>query len=104
MPELAILAVAGLGAFLLRGTFLVFLPGLRLPAATDAALRHAPVAALAALLATAMAGAPGGDGLTDRLLRGAALLVAAAVAWRTGRLLPTMAAGLTVLLVASAVV
>jgi len=104
VSDLAVLALAGAGTFALRGAFLVFLPGLRLPAATELALRNAPVAGLAALLASTMAGAPGGDGLTDRLIRAGALAVAAAVAWRTGRLLPTMAVGLAVLLAAGALV
>ena len=83
----------GLTGVVTRCSFLVFGERLRLPGAVEQALRHAPAAALAGILAPALVLVDGhaqlGPG-NHRLLAG---LVAALVMWRTHSMLWTMAAG-----------
>jgi branched-subunit amino acid transport protein len=90
------LAIVGIGltGVVTRCSFLVLGERLRLPPAAEQALKHAPAAALAAIIAPALllsdghlAFAPG----NHRLLAAA---VAGVVMWRSRSMLWTMAAGL----------
>ncbi len=94
MTELVILAVAGVGTWAMRASFIATAGGWQVPAAAQRALGHSRHAVLAALVATALASrsAPGEFGVPPIELLAAA--VAALVAWRTGGMLRTVAAGL----------
>lgn len=89
-PAIAVLAV---GTYALRASFLLGAGLLSdLPPAVREALDLVPVAVLAGLVASALVVADGGLAVGNaRVLAGA---VAAAVAWRTGSLLLTVAVGM----------
>jgi len=85
-----------LATYLVRASFLVFGHRLRFPQGLRDALRHVPVAVLTAIIVPA-ALAPGGH--PDLSLRNPWLvgtLVAAAVAWLSGRLLLALAVSFAV--------
>jgi branched-subunit amino acid transport protein len=90
------LAIVGIGltAVVTRCSFLLLGDRLRLPPLAERALKHAPAAALAAILAPALLLT---DGRVDLALgnhRLLAAMVAGLVMWRSHSILWTMAAGL----------
>jgi branched-subunit amino acid transport protein len=86
----------GLTGFVTRASFLLLATRLTLPPRLEAALRHAPAAALAAIIAPTLFFDPSVEGFTLVNPRIAAALVAIAVAWRTRGMLGSMAAGAAV--------
>ena len=103
MDQLLILAVAGVGVWALRASAIVFAGGRTPSETTMRTLAYARHAVLAALVASAVAGGQGMGGLVAPTPQLAAAIVAGAVAWRTGGLLRTLAAGVAVVAVLSAV-
>ncbi len=90
------LAIVGIGltGVVTRCSFLVLGERLRLPPAAERALKHAPAAALGAILAPALA-LPGGHlDLGPGNHRLLAAVVAGIVMWRSRSILWCMAAGL----------
>jgi branched-subunit amino acid transport protein len=94
---IALVGAGALGTFLLRASFLTFVPAERLPDWVRRGLRYVPPAVLAALAAPAFlpATSPAGGGAD--LVRPAAALVAALVAWRAGNIFLTLGAGMATL-------
>jgi len=92
------LATVGIGltGVLARSSFLLFGAKLSLPPAVEGALRHAPAAALAAIIAPTLFVDPSVAGFTVWNPRVAAAVVAIAMAWRTRGMLGSMAAGAAV--------
>jgi branched-subunit amino acid transport protein len=92
-----VLLASSVVTWLLRVGFIVIFPARRLPTGFRRILDHAAVAALAALLATALT-RDGGPGwlLTPSPVHVAAV-VAGLVAWRTGRMGLTVVVAVTVL-------
>jgi branched-subunit amino acid transport protein len=92
------LAVVGIGltGVVTRCSFLVFGERLALPRSVERALRHAPAAALAAIIAPSMLLADGHLDLSPVNPRLGAGIVAALVMWRTRGMLLSMAAGVAV--------
>jgi branched-subunit amino acid transport protein len=90
------LAIAGIGltGVVTRCSFLVFGDRLRLPPVAEQALKHAPAAALAAIIAPALLLTDGHLALASGNYRLFAALVAGVVMWRSHSMLWTMAAGL----------
>jgi branched-subunit amino acid transport protein len=86
----------GLTAVVARCSFLVFGERLRLPPLAEHALKHAPAAALAAILGPALLLSDGHLDLAPGNYRLLAAIVAALVMWRSRSMLWTMAAGLAV--------
>ena len=94
MNELIILAAAGAVTWALRASFIATAGGWRIPAAVDRALGNSRYAVLAALIATALANRrPEGD-LAVPPAEFVAVAVAVVVAWRSGGMLRTVAAGM----------
>lgn len=97
MSQTALLWVAfvgiGLTGVVTRCSFLVLGERLRLPPAIERALRHAPAAALAGILAPTLLLVDGHAELTPGNHRLLAAVVAALVMWRTRSMLWSMAAG-----------
>jgi len=89
------LAIVGIGltGVVTRCSFLVFGDRLVLPRGVERALRHAPAAALAAIVAPSLLMADGHLALTPGNPRLGAGLVAALVMWRTRGMMWSMAAG-----------
>ena len=85
-----VIALAGVGSFLLRLSFLALVRGDQVPDLAQRALRLVPAAVLAALVVPAVT--PSGD-----WTRPAAAVVAALAAWRTRSMLWTLVAGMGVL-------
>ena len=100
MSRTALLWIAfvgiGLTGVVTRCSFLLLGERLRMPKAIERALRHAPAAALAAILAPALVLLDGHPDLSAGNYRLVAGLIAAFVMWRTGGMLWTMAAGVAV--------
>lgn len=92
------LAIVGIGltGVVTRCSFLVLGERFRLPPLAERALKHAPAAALAAIIAPALLVADGHLELTPGNHRLLAAIVAAIVMWRSRSMLWTMAAGLAV--------
>jgi len=90
------IAIVGIGltGVVTRCSFLVLGERLRLPPLAERALKHAPAAALAAILAPALVLADGHLELVPGNHRLLAALVAAVVMWRSRSMLWTMGAGL----------
>ncbi len=84
----------GLTAVVTRCSFMVLGERLRLPLAAEHALKHAPAAALAAILAPALLLHDGRLALAPGNFRLLAAVVAAIVMWKSRSMLWTMAAGL----------
>jgi branched-subunit amino acid transport protein len=92
------LAVVGIGltGVVTRCSFLLLGDRLVLPRGVERALRHAPAAALAAIVAPGMLLAEGHIDLSPGNPRLGAGIVAALVMWRTRGMLWSMAAGVAV--------
>jgi branched-subunit amino acid transport protein len=92
------LAIAGvsLTTVATRCSFLVLGARLRLPPLAEQALKHAPAAALAAIVAPALTLSAGHLDLAPGNHRLLAALVAGLVMWKSRSMLWTMAAGLAV--------
>ncbi len=92
------LAVVGIGltGVVTRCSFLVLGDRLVLPRAVERALRHAPAAALSAIVAPAMLLVDGQVGLAPGNPRLVAGIAAGLVMWRTRGMLWSMAAGVAV--------
>jgi branched-subunit amino acid transport protein len=90
------LAIVGIGltGVVTRCSFLVLGARFRLPPLAERALKHAPAAALAAILAPALLVADGHLDLAPGNHRLLAAIVAAIVMWKSRSMLWTMAAGL----------
>lgn len=102
MSDLLVFAAAGAGLWALRASAIVPAGGRVLPEPTTRALGYARHAVLAALITAAVAGGHGVGGLVTPSPQLAAAIVAGAVAWWTGGMLRTAAAGIgTVLLLSS---
>jgi branched-subunit amino acid transport protein len=96
-----IVVAAAVITYAMRGSVIVALGGRRIPAGIELALRNVGPAVLAALTINLAAGGDGGPQL--ELAEAAALITAAVIAiWRRDLLL-TLAAGMIVLWVVSAV-
>jgi branched-subunit amino acid transport protein len=89
-------AIVGIGvtAVVTRCSFLLLGERLRLPPLAERALKHAPAAALAAILAPALLLTDGHLDLAPGNYRLLAAIVAGLVMWRSHSILWTMAAGL----------
>ena len=92
------LAIVGIGltGVATRCSFVVFADRLALPRPVERALRHAPAAALAAILAPGLALVGDHLSLTLANPRLGAGLITALVMWRTRGMLWSMAAGVAV--------
>lgn len=93
---LPLLVIISVGTFLLRFSFIFLYGRLSLPAWLHRAMRFVPAAVLSALIFPALLIQNGELSLSvenDRLLAG---IVAMIIAWRTKNLLATIAAGLGV--------
>lgn len=88
-------ALAGLGTFLLRLSFLALVRGDSLPDGAARALRLVPAAALAALAAPSVF--PAAELAAGDPARPLAAAAAALIAWRTRNMFATLAAGMAVL-------
>ncbi len=90
------IAIVGIGltGVVTRCCFLVFGERLKLPPLAERALKHAPAAALAAILAPALLLEGGHLDLAPGNHRLLAAVVAALVMWRSHSMLWTMGAGL----------
>jgi branched-subunit amino acid transport protein len=90
------LAIVGIGltGVVTRCSFLVLGERLRLPPLAERALKHAPAAALAAIVAPALVLHGGRLDLAPGNFRLLAAIAAAVVMWKTRSMLWTMAAGL----------
>ena len=88
-----VIVVIGVATYLIRLSFIGLFGYLdEVPPAVERALRYVPAAVLAALVLPSFITLGGGAGLAaDRLVGGT---LAAAVAWRTGSVFATMAAGM----------
>ena len=84
----------GLTGVVTRCSFLVLGERFRLPPIAERALKHAPAAALAAIIAPALVLSGGHLALTAGNHRLLAAIVAALVMWKSRSMLWTMAAGL----------
>ena len=96
MSAVVLLASSAL-TWLLRGGFIVIFPARRLPAGLRRVLDHAAVAALAALLATALTRDGGPGWLLTLSPVHIAAVAGGLVAWRTGRMGLTVVVAVTVL-------
>lgn len=98
----ALMAIIGVGTWLLRVSFLALLGRVeQVPPALAQVLRYIPAAVLAALVLPALTHATGEfDLATDRFAAGA---LAALVAWRTRNVLATITVGMVCLWVLQAV-
>lgn len=92
-----VFAVAGIGTYLIRASFLLLGPKLTLPPRVERALRYVGPAVFAAIVAPAVVGRAGAGGLPDRLPELVAAATAALVAWRTGRVIWVLAVGMVTL-------
>ena len=92
------LAIVGIGltGVVTRCSFLVLGERFRLPPIAERALKHAPAAALAAIIAPALLVADGHLDVAPGNHRLLAAIVAAIVMWKSRSMLWTMAAGLAV--------
>ncbi len=92
------LAIVGIGltGVVTRCSFLVLGERLRLPPLAERALKHAPAAALAAIIAPALLLADGRLDLAPGNHRLLAAIVAALVMWKSRSMLWSMAAGLAI--------
>ena len=100
-PTLAFVALTlgALTTWLLRVTFIVFVPADRLPVRVRRALDDVGPAVTAAIVASHLAHGSGPAGLWSLSLAAAA--IAAIVAWRTGHLAYTVLAGIGAMAVLS---
>ena len=96
MSALVLLA-SSVVTWLLRVGFIVIVPATRLPEGLRRVLDHAAVAALAALLATALTRESGPAWLVTPSPVLVAAVAAGLVAWRTGRIGLTVVVAVTVL-------
>jgi branched-subunit amino acid transport protein len=101
MTELLVLLAAGAGIWALRASAIVLARGRALPEPATRSLNYAKHAVLAALVASAVTGGRGLDGLA--LAPALAAVVAIAVAWRTRGTLRTVAAGMATAALVAAV-
>lgn len=92
-----VLVIGGLGTLALRASFLVLLPGDRLPAWARRGLGYVAPAVLAALAVPAFLPSTWPVEDPGALARPAAGLMALLVAWRFGNVLLTIAAGMSTL-------
>ncbi len=92
-----VLLASSVVTWLLRVGFIVIVPARRLPEGFRRVLDHAAVAALAALLATALAHDSGAAWLLTPSPVHVAVVAAGLVAWRTGRMGLTVVVAVTVL-------
>ena len=92
------LAIVGIGltGVVTRCSFLVLGERFRLPPIAERALKHAPAAALAAIIAPALLVADGHLDVAPGNHRLLAAIVAAIVMWKSRSMLWTMAVGLAV--------
>ena len=102
MNELLVFGIAGTGMWAMRASCIVLARGRALPAAGTVALQHAKHAVLAALVSSSLWSASQGSAIADSSPAVAAALVAGTVAWGTGGLLRTVAAGVGTVAVVSA--
>lgn len=102
MRTWAVIGFVGVGTYLLRASLIVLLRSMTVPPQLQRAFRYVAPAVMAAI---AVPGLLAPDGHLDPVnLRVPAAIVAAAVAWRWRSLLGTLAAGLAVYAVLSAVI
>ena len=94
------LSLGALATWLLRVSFIGFVPADRLPAAVRRALAHVGPAVLGALVVTGLIGHRGPAALLVPSASHLALLVAGLVAWRIRNLAAPIAAALAVMVVA----
>jgi branched-subunit amino acid transport protein len=89
-----LMAVAGIGTFAIRYSFVGFVSKSEVPGWATNLLRHVPAAALTALVFSSMGshGAENAAGAAE--LRTVAALIAGLVAWRTKSMLATIASGM----------
>lgn len=90
MSALLILTVAGIGAWGMRASAIVLAGGRTPPAAATRVLGYAKHAVLAGVVGAALAGADSAETIASQTIAAA---IAALVAWRTGGILRTLAAG-----------
>jgi branched-subunit amino acid transport protein len=95
---LVALALAGLGNWLLRASFIAFIDASRMPHLLERALAHSRPAILAALVTSAATRRLGASP-DVAVMQVLALGVAALVSWRTHNLTWTLLAGVAVLVV-----
>jgi branched-subunit amino acid transport protein len=93
MIDFAVIAAAGAITFLLRSSFISLAGDHALPRSSEAVLRYARPAVLAALAASATVGNSGATLDPALLPRIAGVAVAGFAAWRSGNMLTTLAAG-----------
>jgi branched-subunit amino acid transport protein len=93
MNEIMLITAAGVVTWLLRASFITLAGDRALPVTVNEVLRHARIAVLAALVATALAGSPAAGDPQTLLPRVVGVLVAGAVAWRWRSLTPSLASG-----------
>jgi branched-subunit amino acid transport protein len=96
-----VIGLVGLGSFILRVTPLLALATDRLPSTSDRVIRHAGVAAIAALVATSSSDAAHGRLIVPVVV---ALTAGTALAWRGTAMIRLVAAGCTLYAASLAVV
>ena len=92
MSELLILTIAGIGAWGMRASAIVLAGGRTLPDSAKRALAYAKHAVLAGVVGAALARPDSAETLVPATVAAA---IAVLVAWRTGGVLRTLAAGVT---------
>lgn len=93
----AIFAIAGLGTYLIRASFIVVGSRVTLPPRVERSLRHVGPAVFAAIVAPPVIGTAGVTGIADRVPEVVATVAAGLVAWRTGRVTWVLAVGMLTL-------
>lgn len=93
MTDFAIVAAAGLVTWLLRSSFISLVGSRELPSSSEQVLLYARPAVLAALAASATVGSGGLVADLSLVPRLVGAGTAGLVAWRTGNMLITLAAG-----------
>lgn len=93
-----VIVAAGVGTFALRASFVVLFRRVEaVPPRVEGALRYVPPAVLTALVVPAVVVVDGSIAVTPGNERLLAAAVAALVAWRTERVLPTLGVGMAAL-------
>ena len=97
MKAWLVFLIGGFGTYLLRASFILAGPGLRLPPTIERALRYVGPAVFAAIVAPPVLGPEGVGGAPDRVPEVVAATVAGLVAWRTGRVIWVLGVGMVML-------
>ena len=90
MSDLLVLVVAGIGAWMMRASAIVLVGSRPVPDGATRVLAYAKHAVLAGVVGAALASTDGAGALASNTVAAA---IAALVAWRTGGVLRTLAAG-----------